>query len=81
MLKRTKGFKYTQAFKIGMVSSIQPALIALLFSLMGMSFMNIFGLALTVRILYIYIRYTGSRKNTAWIEEIYSYTKDERFNP
>jgi len=81
MLKRKKGFKYSQALKIGIVSSLQSTLIALVISLLRIDFFTILGLAIVVRILYIYIKYTGSKKNTEWLEEMHEYTKDERFNP
>lgn len=82
LLKRKKGFSYSQSLKLSIVASIQSilaAIVLLVFS--GVDFTMGLGLALTARILYIYIRYTGSRKNTKWIEDLYVYTKDERFNP
>ena len=80
MLNRKKGLKYTQAFKVGIVCSLQSALIALALSLFGFSFINVFGLAIAARVIYIYIKYTGSRKNTTWLNDLYEYSKDERFN-
>ena len=59
MLKRKVGFKYSQALKIGIVSSLQSSLIALVLSLFGMDFLTVLGLAIVVRILYIYIKYQG----------------------
>lgn len=82
LLKRKKGFSYSQSLKISIVSSLQSILAALILVVFaGVEFVTALGLALTARILYIYIRYTGSRKNTKWIEDLYAYTKDERFNP
>lgn len=80
LLKRKKGFKYSQALKIAIIGSLQSVLIALVLSLFNMNFSDMFGLAICVRMLYIYIRYTGSKKNTKWIEDLYELTKDERFN-
>jgi hypothetical protein len=77
LLKRSKGLKYSQCLKISLVSSLQSALISLVLSLFGISFTTVFGLLLAVRVIYIYIRYTGSKKNVEWLEDLY--TKDERF--
>ncbi len=79
MLKK-KGFKYSQCLKISIVASLQSTIIALIFMLFGFNFMNVLGLALAIRTVYIYIKYTGSKKNTGWIDEIYNETHDERFN-
>ena len=79
LIKRKKGFKYSQSLKVAIIASMQSATIALVASLFGMDFMNILGLALTVRILYIYIKYTGSKKNTQWLDDLYKLTNDERF--
>ena len=79
MLKKKQGFTYSQALKIAIVSSLQSLLLALLVMLMGSNFMNALGLTLTGRTLYIYIKYTGSKKNTQWSDDLYEYTKDERF--
>ena len=82
LLKRKKGFSYSQSLKIAIVSSIQSILASLILVLFaGVEFITALGLTITARVLYIYIRYTGSRKNTKWIEDLYAYTKDERFNP
>lgn len=79
-LLKKQSFKYTQCFKISIIASIQSVLIALVFMLFGFNFINVLGFALSIRAIYIYIKYTGSRKNTSWIEEIYEETKNERFN-
>ena len=80
LLKKKKGFTYSQSLKISIVSSLQSLIIALGLRLMGMDFMTSLGLAITCRILYIYFKYTGSRRNTQWIDNIYQEYKNERFN-
>lgn len=80
LLKRKKGFSYSQSLKVVFVSSMQSVLAAIVLYLFGINFINALGLAITVRSLYIYIKYTGSKKNTAWIETLYKETQDERFN-
>ena len=80
LLKRKKGFSFTQALKISLVASLQSIIIAIVLDIMGIEFINALGLAITVRTLYIYIKYTGSKKNTQWMDELYELTKDERFN-
>ena len=79
LIRKGKGFKYRQALKIAIVASLQSALLALIVSLLGFSFMNMFGLLLVIRVLYIYFKYTG-RNKTEWLQEIYKETGDERFN-
>ena len=80
LLKKNTGFTFTQSIKITLVASLQSLLIALVLNVMGIDFANAIGIALFVRIIYIYIRYTGSRKNTQWIETLYNEYHDERFN-
>lgn len=80
LFKRKLGFTLPQSIKIASVSSIQSLLIACVLALLGLDFNNALGLAIFARILYIYIRYTGSRKNTQWIDDIYQKYHDERFN-
>lgn len=80
LLSRNKGFKFTQALKISIISSIQSLLIALILWLVaGFNLTNAFGLALTIRSMYIYIKYTASRKNISWLDDMYKLTNDERF--
>ena len=79
MFKRKKGFKYSQSLKIGLVASLQSMIIAFVLSLFGMNFMALFGLILVARIIYIYIRYTGSRKHLEWLNDLYVLTNDDRF--
>ena len=79
LLKRKKGFTFAQSFKIAIVASIQSIFIAVGLRIMGLDFVNALCLSLTVRILYIYIKYTGSSKNIAWIDELYAISNDERF--
>lgn len=79
LFKRQKGFKYSQGLKIALVASMQSLLIAIVLMLMGLDFITSLGLALTARIIYIYVKYTGSNKNTKWMEDMYTLTNDERF--
>lgn len=79
LLKKNKGFKYSQGIKLALVSSLQSLIIALVLYLIGMDLMNALGLAMTVRILYIYCRYTGSKKNTQWLDDLYEFSGNERF--
>ena len=79
MLNRKKGFKYSQALKVAVVASLQSYLIALIASLFKFDLVNIFGLALTVRTLYLWLKYTASKNNTAWLNDLYEYSKSERF--
>ena len=80
LLKRNKGFTLSQSIKIALVSSLQSIIVALVLSAVGVEFVNALGLATFARIMYIYVRYTGSRKNTQWIDNLYTEFKDERFN-
>ena len=80
LLKRNKGFTLSQSMKITFVASIQSLIIATSGMFMGLDFVNVLSLTIFVRILYIYIKYTGSRKNTQWIDDLYKEYKDERFN-
>lgn len=79
MLRRKQGFTFSQALKIAFVSSLQSVLAALVLMLAGINFIGGFGLALTTRTIYIYIKYTGSKKNTQWSNDLYKLTNDERF--
>jgi len=79
MLNRKKGLKYSQSFKIAIMASLQSCLIALALSLFNFNIVNVFGLALTIRTLYLWLRYTASRSNTTWLNDLYEYSKDDRF--
>ena len=79
LLNRHKGFKYSQCIKVTIIASIQSYVIGFIFSLFRFNLVNVFGLALTFRVLYIWFRYTASRKNTQWLENLYKLTNDERF--
>lgn len=80
LLKKNKGFKYSQGIKLSLVSSLQSLLIASFLYLLGFDLMSMLGLAMTIRVIYIYCRYTGSKKNKVWLDDLYAYSKDERFN-
>ena len=80
LLNRKKGFKYTQCVKITIMSSCVALPIAMILNLFKFDLVTIFGLIITFRTLYIWLRYTSSRKNTDWLKELYEYSKDERFN-
>lgn len=80
LLKKKKGFSFAQSVKVTLVSSLQSLLIALLLNFIGIDFVNALGISLFIRIVYIYIKYTGSRKNTQWIDNLYNEYHDERFN-
>lgn len=79
LLKRKKGFTFSQSIKISIVASIQSLFIAIVLMLMGLDFVTALGLSLTARILYIYIKYTGSSKNITWMDDLYKLTNNERF--
>lgn len=80
LLNRKKGFKYTQCIKITIMSSCMALPVAFILSLFRFDLVTMFGLIITFRTLYIWLRYTSSRKNTDWLKELYEYSKDERFN-
>jgi hypothetical protein len=80
LFKKNKGFTLSQAVKISLVGSLQSIIAALVLMAFGLQFSNALGLALFVRIIYIYIKYTGSRRNTQWIDDLYAEFEDERFN-
>lgn len=79
LLNRHKGFKYSQCIKVTIIASIQSYIIGFIFSLFRFDLVNVFGLALTFRTIYIWFRYTSSRKNTQWLQNLYKLTNDERF--
>ena len=80
LFNRKKGFTYGQCIKVTIISSIQSYLIALCLSFVGFDLVVVFGLALTVRALWLWARYTSSRKNTQWLDDLYKLTNEERFN-
>lgn len=80
LLNRRKGFTYSQCIKVTIMASMQSYLIALILRLFGFDLVVMFGLALTARTLYLWARYTSSRKNTKWLDDLYKLTNNERFN-
>lgn len=80
LLNRKKGFKYSQCIKITIMSSCMALPIATILNFFKFDLVTMFGLIITFRTLYIWLRYTSSRKNTEWLNELYEYSKDERFN-
>lgn len=79
LIKRKKGFKYSECLKISLTSSL-PALIfgTILYFLSGIEFFLSFAIIYIVRILFIYFKYIFSNKNNIFIE-LYSQTGEERF--
>lgn len=88
LFRRDKGLSFTQGIKIVVMSSLQAYPIALIISLLvggllqrlRIDTMTIFGLIVTIRMLYIWLRYTSSKNNTAWLDDLYEFSGNERFN-
>lgn len=79
LLNTKKGLKYTQCIKITIMMSTSALPIAIILNLLGFDLITLFGLILTCRALYVWLRYTASRKNIMWLNDLYEYSHDSRF--
>lgn len=79
LLKRKKGFKFSDCLKISLTTTFPALLISLLISLLSTAdFATVFGFIFVARIVFIYLKYIFP-KNNIFIN-LYEETRDERFN-
>ena len=80
LLKRRKGFKFSECLKLSATSSLSAFIIGtLLFFVVNIDFSIIFGMTFIIRALYVYFKYITSGKNSIF-KELYTKTGEERFN-
>lgn len=80
LLRRKKGFKFSECLKISITSALPALVIGMItYLLTGLDFATAFGAIFMLRIIFVYFKYIFSTKNSIY-KTLYAETKEERFN-